>query len=128
MRVLLLIVVTGLAACGEAEPAAPPAARTSVAITVDRDGEGGAAARTVRLRCPSPRREAACRALAALPRDAFAPPPGDQVCTEIYGGPETARIAGTVDGRRVDATYARTDGCGIARFERVAGVLRAAGG
>ena len=129
MRAALLLVALGLAACGASEPAAPPAptpSRTSVAITFDRDGKGGAAARTVRLRCPSRRREAACRAL-ALPRDAFAPPPAGQVCTEIYGGPETARIAGTVQGRRVDAAYTRTDGCAIARFERVEAVLRVAG-
>ena len=129
MRALLLLAAVGVAACGGTDPAAPAPApsRTSVAITFDLDGEGGSAARTVRLRCPSPRREAACRALSALPRDAFAPPPAGQVCTEIYGGPETARIIGVVEGRRVDAVFARTDGCQIARFERVAGVLRVAG-
>jgi hypothetical protein len=48
------------------------------------------------------------------------------VCTELYGGPQTGRIAGTVAGRRVDARYIRADGCEIARYDRVAPVLRLA--
>jgi len=50
---------------------------------------------------------------------------GDKVraCTEIYGGPETARVTGTLGGRRVDATIARNDGCGIADYEAVFAAL-----
>lgn len=47
-------------------------------------------------------------------------PPVDQVCTEVYGGPELATVVGTVDGQEVDATFSRQDGCAIARFDAIA--------
>jgi hypothetical protein len=34
-------------------------------------------------------------------------------CTEIYGGPETAHMSGTVNGHHVDYKLTRTDGCQI---------------
>ncbi len=40
-------------------------------------------------------------------------PPRDQVCTEQYGGPDTATIVGTLDGQSVDTTIDRANGCGI---------------
>jgi hypothetical protein len=40
--------------------------------------------------------------------------PDDRVCTEIYGGPQHAKIEGSVDGDRVARKITRTDGCGIA--------------
>lgn len=43
--------------------------------------------------------------------------PEPQACTEIYGGPDVARIFGFVDGEPVDATIDRTNGCGIARWD-----------
>ncbi len=55
--------------------------------------------------------------------DAFAPQPRDAVCTMQYGGPATARITGTWAGRPVDATYDRTNGCAIARWDRMVPLL-----
>lgn len=43
----------------------------------------------------------------------------DRACTEVYGGPQRARIGGVVDGREVDLRIDRTDGCGIADWERL---------
>ena len=37
----------------------------------------------------------------------FAPLPPNIVCTEIYGGPQKARVVGTVGGKRIWATFAR---------------------
>ena len=64
----------------------------------------------------------ACRALDAA-RDPFAPVPADLLCTQVYGGPETAEITGTWHGAPVSATYRRTDGCEIARWAALAAVL-----
>jgi hypothetical protein len=50
-------------------------------------------------------------------------PPEDQMCTEIYGGPDVATIVGTVDGDQVDATVDRTNGCGIADWDDLLGGL-----
>jgi hypothetical protein len=41
------------------------------------------------------------------------------VCTQIYGGPQTARVRGRVDGREVDGRFARNNGCEIHRWDGV---------
>lgn len=64
--------------------------------------------------------QAACDAL--LKAD-LTPPPADQVCTEIYGGPETASIKGTVKGVAVDRAFDRANGCGISAWESLGVVL-----
>jgi hypothetical protein len=46
-------------------------------------------------------------------------PPKHEACTMIYGGPEEATIMGTVDGKQVDRTFTRQNGCEIARFDEV---------
>ncbi|MET8575477.1 hypothetical protein [Streptomyces sp. NPDC005012] len=55
--------------------------------------------------------------------DPFAPPAPKTFCTMVDGGPATARITGWWDGRRVDATYDRRDGCGTARWDALVPVL-----
>jgi len=42
------------------------------------------------------------------------------MCTQIYGGPEEARVTGTFRGRSIDARFNRVNGCEIARWNRVA--------
>jgi hypothetical protein len=70
---------------------------------------GGSLARPVR----------ACRKLAAGGVKLFAPTRPDTVCTEIYGGPQRARIVGTVGGTRVSTTVTRTNGCEIGRWTKL---------
>ncbi|GAA1911265.1 SSI family serine proteinase inhibitor [Streptantibioticus ferralitis] len=65
---------------------------------------------------------AACDRLDALDGP-LGPVPHDQMCTELYGGPQTARITGTWRGRHVEDTYTRTDGCQAARWQRMEPVL-----
>lgn len=56
-------------------------------------------------------------------------PPADQMCTEIYGGPDTASISGTLDGEQVTAQVDRANGCGIHDWdELLANLLPAARG
>lgn len=43
----------------------------------------------------------------------------DRMCTEIYGGPETATVGGLLDDIEVDYEINRTNGCGIDDWERV---------
>ena len=50
-------------------------------------------------------------------------PPPDQVCTEIYGGPDVARVTGTIDDQPVDATIDRTNGCGIGDWDDLLGSI-----
>lgn len=45
------------------------------------------------------------------------------MCTQQYGGPQRARITGTWRGKKVDARFDRTDGCQIARWNRLDAVF-----
>lgn len=70
-----------------------------------------------------PRAATACRRLRQLGLAAFRPIPPGTVCTQISGGPSTVRITGTFLGLPLWAKLARTDGCAIGRWQRVAFLL-----
>ncbi|MFJ8073427.1 SSI family serine proteinase inhibitor [Streptomyces sp. NPDC096176] len=73
-----------------------------------------------------PSAESACSRLEELAqqeRDPFAPVPQDQICTQQFGGPATARITGTWQGRQIDATFDRSNGCEISRWQTLEPVL-----
>ncbi|CAG6395191.1 SSI family serine proteinase inhibitor [Actinacidiphila cocklensis] len=53
----------------------------------------------------------------------LAPVPAGQMCSMIYGGPQTAHVTGVWDGEVVDETYRRTDGCEVARWNRMVPTL-----
>lgn len=86
---------------------------------------------TYRLKCrpaggthQQPR--AACDRLAELAsdgRDPFTPVANDAPCTMQYGGDATARVTGTWQGRGIDATFNRKNGCEIARWQTLEPVL-----
>ncbi|WP_433571815.1 SSI family serine proteinase inhibitor [Streptomyces sp. CA-251247] len=61
--------------------------------------------------------------LAQEDRNPFAPVPEDQMCTMQSGGPATARVTGTWQGQRVDATFNRGNGCEISRWRTMEPVL-----
>lgn len=128
--------VASLAACTNGEgrldvrPAQSPSPAggtgTSLTITVDEDGEGPG--ETFTLRCGPPQGEhpdpeAACSALEAAGAEALQPVPEDVACTEIYGGPQTGHVVGTVAGKPVDAHLSRVNGCEIARWDALAPLL-----
>ena len=60
------------------------------------------------------------RVIALLPR--LRPDP-DEVCTQIYGGPERRLVSGTVGGLPVDVEVTRADGCQIARYDLLTAAL-----
>jgi hypothetical protein len=96
-------------------------ALTALSIALS-PGDGGATQHWT-LRCgPAggtlPRAAQACRRLAAL-TDPFAPVPKDAACTQVYGGPQTARVTGTFRGRSLWTRFARRNGCEIARWQKV---------
>ena len=80
-----------------------------------------------KIDCVRGRDERACRAAGAVPVETWQPVPPDTACTEIYGGPETARIVGTVGGQGVDADFSRVNGCEIERWDSVSFLLEATG-
>ena len=109
-------------------PVADAASGTSltVAYVADADRPGERVRWTLRcdpLGGTHPRRAAVCRELGRLGRDAFRPVPPDVACAQVYGGPQVAIVSGSMGGRRVWARLTRVDGCQIARWERVPGLL-----
>jgi hypothetical protein len=58
----------------------------------------------------------------------FAPVPAGTMCTEIYGGPQTATVTGRFRGEPVSAGFSRTDGCQVARWDAHLALLVEPGG
>ncbi|WP_433179130.1 SSI family serine proteinase inhibitor [Actinoallomurus sp. CA-150999] len=98
------------------------AGKTRLTITV-RDSQT-AQAKTRTLTCDPvggdlAKAKEACAALTAAGaagQDPFAPTPKNVMCTQIYGGPETATVTGTWNGKKVDSTFSRKNGCEIKRW------------
>jgi hypothetical protein len=115
---------------------APPAdgspAQADLTVVVD-DGAGGSSTWT--LTCADgqaggtlPTAADACAQLAAVGPQALAEPAADRMCTEIYGGPQTATITGTFAGSPVDVALSRTNGCEIGRWDELSALVGPAGG
>ena len=127
--------VLALAGCRGTEGGdvtATPSSDARTDLTVVVRSAPGAHPRSYELTCdppggdhPDP--EAACRLLDGMAHP-FAPLRTDRACTEIYGGPQTARVTGTYRGRSVDAEFKRTDGCEISRWDAYADLLVERGG
>ncbi|MBC7460112.1 MAG: hypothetical protein H7287_01985 [Thermoleophilia bacterium] len=60
-----------------------------------------------------------CRWIAETPTSVLTQPAKDagQVCTQVYGGPETATVSGMRDTEMIDVSFSRTNGCEIARWD-----------
>ncbi|MFF5262432.1 SSI family serine proteinase inhibitor [Actinomadura viridis] len=128
--------ILSLAGCGSEQatpPADQPSATTSVqpsagegqnSLTVQVKASPQAPATTWKLNCDPaggdhPKAAQACAALTKV-GDPFKPPPADQMCTKIYGGPQVATVKGTWQAKPVDAKFTRTDGCEMSRWSKVA--------
>jgi len=109
-----VLAATAVAACGSGEerPAATPPATTQLHVEVTGVGTG---AISVELRCgaadPCEQRTLDQLARVVKPDDPA------QACTLQYGGPERAHLTGTLEGKRVDVTVGRANGCEIADYE-----------
>lgn len=119
--VLLLLLL--LASCGS-QTSKPVPFSAQLTTTIWPQGETVSAHSTYTLACPSgkgtlPGAHSACRKLSRLDASAFAPVPPGIACTEIYGGPQIGRVTGTFRGQSIDAAFNRTDGCEIARWQRL---------
>ncbi|MFK0108003.1 SSI family serine proteinase inhibitor [Streptomyces sp. NPDC091217] len=119
---------------------APPASASAAAVRADHltvtvqhagDGRDG----TYELSChpgagSHPDVAGACRTLdrnTDWGRETFAPVAPGTACTMLYGGPATAHVTGDWAGRPVDATYDRSNGCEIGRWDRMVPLLPALG-
>ena len=109
--------------------AAPTVAGDHLTVTVVHAGDGRDG--TYELSChpgagSHPDVGGACRVLdrnTRWGRDTFAPVAPGTACTMLYGGPATAHVTGSWAGRPVDATYDRSNGCEIGRWDRMVPLL-----
>jgi hypothetical protein len=101
-------------------------AQNDLLVEIDR-GDGGPVERYT-LTCVGfvegdlPDAEAACAHLDGL-EEPFAPLPADAVCTQQYGGPQTAHVTGLWRGEPVDLELSRTNGCRISQWDRLGPLL-----
>ncbi|MEV7613222.1 SSI family serine proteinase inhibitor [Streptomyces sp. NPDC089799] len=110
----------------------PPPDRLTV--TVEHNGASRVANGTFTLECEPaggthPEARRACARLdrfAQAGKDPFAPVPPDEVCSGVYGGRAVARITGSWQGRRIDASFSRKNGCEISRWKDLEPVLPSA--
>lgn len=128
----MVLLLTSCAADNTPTPATsgPP---NGTALTVTVTGGENAVEWTVTCDPPGgthPRPKSACDFLELARRwgqDPFAPVPADAVCSQVYGGAEAATVKGTWNGKPVDATFDRTNGCEIARWDNAVALLAVRG-
>ena len=106
----------------------PGASPTGEGLVVEVDpGDGGAVQRYT-LSCgdaPSgdlPDPAGVCAHLSGM-ADPFAPVPADAVCSQQFGGAQTARVTGSWAGQPVDLQLSRTDGCRISQWDELGPLL-----
>jgi hypothetical protein len=124
MRIVAVLFLIGAALGASASGSAGTAAETTLKVTYWENPARSSTRDDWTLRCNPvggtlPRPTVACRRLATVGAKLFAAVPRDATCTQIYGGPQVARVIGTVDGERVWAKFSRRNGCQIARWDRL---------
>jgi hypothetical protein len=68
--------------------------------------------------------DAACAALTKHGEKVFFElPDRNRICTQQYGGPQQARVTGTISGREVDKEFSLTDGCKISEWNSMQALL-----
>jgi hypothetical protein len=107
-------------------------AKTSLTVTYWANGVSGRSVKWTLTCNPAggtlSARVRACKKLKAGGVKLFAPVSRHAVCTQIWGGPQVARVVGKLAGARVSASFNRANGCSIARWERLAPWLFPRGG
>jgi hypothetical protein len=125
MRTTLLIAVLIAAiGCGASQGTAGSTPDTALTITFWPDGRDAEESRKWTLRCSPaggtmPRAAATCERLFAMTKP-FAPQRRNLVCTDIFGGPQQAVIAGRYKGERIWTALGLRNGCQIARAKKLA--------
>ncbi|WP_103503063.1 MULTISPECIES: SSI family serine proteinase inhibitor [Streptomyces] len=115
--------LTGTATGASTEPA--PESRLSISVSETGDP---ADAKTYNLTCgpaggDHSNASAACDELTTAGEGVFSPVSRSAVCTQMHGGDATAHITGVWAGAPVDATFSRSNGCEMHRWDQLGTVL-----
>jgi len=134
LRALALILTAALAlgagACGDEDETGvgedPAGGAVSFMVTLDPDGPDGKRRQLAEeVGCEAGSDDVVCQAVAELDPADLAPASPDAACTELYGGPDTVSLEGTIRGEQVDVELTRSNGCEIERFDAAVPVLQA---
>jgi hypothetical protein len=138
---LLLATLAAAGGCGEDDEgaAAPPTTSTSAQPAIElsiRYDDGAGRRESATLACSATLQRAGgfldgkapvselCAKARSLETLLTTQPEKGRMCTQIYGGPQTARVTGTIDGKPVDRRFTRTNGCELADFSAAEALLR----
>ena len=133
---LALAVPVLLAGCGSSSsastvtpqaPASSAASAGSTALTIVTNN-GADKVTTWTLNCDPaggthPHPDKACAALADKGRTALPPVGKGMMCSQIFAGPQTATVSGTWEGKPVNASFSRRNGCEVSRWQAMDGLL-----
>lgn len=108
-----------LAVVFKARPDAPP-----VESTLTCDGGEAVASGAIADRGE----DAACARVREITDLLRSEPDPERVCAAIYGGPQTARVTGTIGDQRVERTFSRENGCAISDWDAAVPLLPAVEG
>jgi hypothetical protein len=137
MRLVLLLPLLLVACGGSGAPGAGngdalvPTGGPIGDLVVEQDAGDGSAPQRWTLVCGEapgtsggdhPDAEAACAHLRALEAP-FAPLADDLICTQQYGGPQTATVTGRWREETVELQLSRVDGCRIAQWDSLGPLL-----
>ena len=123
MTVLIAVLIAAIG-CGASQGTAGSTPDTALTITFWPDGRDAGDSKQWTLRCSPaggtlPRAAATCGRLLAMTKP-FAPARKNLVCTDIFGGPQQALIAGRYKGERIWTQLGLRNGCQIARAKKLA--------
>jgi hypothetical protein len=134
LATLAVVLAATLAACGGSGSGSSDAS-TQLTITARTGGESVLVPSEATLECDGTARatgflaKAAGPACAAVRNGVLATvtrtQKAGQLCSQIYGGPQTAHITGTANGKQVNLRVDRTDGCGVADWQALEPLLGA---
>jgi hypothetical protein len=65
----------------------------------------------------------ACRHARGIATFLASKPSPNRICAQIYGGPQRARITGTIGDRHIDRRFKRTNGCETADWQHAVPLL-----
>jgi hypothetical protein len=118
----------GTSESGADSGAAGGISRAENDLVIDVDLGDGSQPQSWTLTCAGsadgshPDAAAACAHLQGL-EEPFAPLPEDVMCTEQFGGPQTAHVTGVWGGEPVDIELSRTNGCRISQWDGLGPLL-----
>jgi len=92
--------------------------KTNLRVAIQPTGKGGLVFSRY-ISCPNDRR---CKKLNTISLEDFQLP-SDRACSQQYGGPSLAWVVGTLNGQTVNIEMNVSDGCQIARWNKLAPLL-----